>query len=69
MTLVALHLHEIMNFVGWKRSNTALPYILLKKVVNRAGAAAELADLCFGAGKGYKRFDALTSFFEIFFLG
>ena len=42
---------------------------MLKGVVNLASAAAELADPCFDAGKGYKRFDALTGFFQIFFLG
>ena len=69
MTLVDLLLHEILNLVGWKRNDTTLPYIMLKEVVNLASAAAELADPCFDAGKGYKRFDALTGFFQIFFLG
>ena len=61
--------HEIMNLVGWKRSDTTLPYIMLKEVVNLASAAAELADPCFDAGKGYKRFDALTGLSDFFFLG
>ena len=59
--------HEIMNLAGWKRSDTTLPYIMLKEVVNLASVAAELADPCFDAGKGYKRFDALTGFFQISF--
>ena len=42
-------------------------YIMLKEVVNLASAAAELADPCFDAGKGYKRFYALTGFFNFFF--
>ena len=41
-------------------------YIMLKEVVNLASAAAELADPCFDAGKGYKRFYALTGFFNFF---
>ena len=60
MILVDLLLYEIINLAGWKRGDTAFPYITLKEVVNLAGAAAKLADLCFDAGKGYKRFDALT---------
>ena len=40
---------------------------MLKEVVNLASAAAELADPCFDTGKGYKRFDALTGFFQISF--
>ena len=67
MTLVDLLLHEIMNLVGWKKSDTTLPYFMLKEVVNPASAAAELADPCFDAGKGYKSFDALTGFFQISF--
>ena len=67
MTLVNLLLHEIMNLVGWRRSDTTLPYIMLKEVVNPESAAAELADPCFDAGKGYKHFDALTGFFHISF--
>ena len=67
MTLVDLLLHEILNLVGWKRNDTTLRYNMLKKVVNLASAAAELADPCFDAGKGYKRFDALTGFFQISF--
>ena len=67
MTLVDLLLHEILNLVGWKRNDTTLPYIMLKEAVNLASAAAELADPCFDAGKGYKRFDALTGFFQISF--
>ena len=67
MTLVDLLLHEIVNLVGWKRNDTTLPYTMLKEVVNLASAAAELADPCFDAAKGYKRFDALTGFFQISF--
>ena len=67
MTLVDLLLHEIVNLVGWKRNDTTLPYTMLKEVVNLASAAAELADHCFDAGKGYERFDALTGFFQISF--
>ena len=69
MTLVDLLLHEIMNLVGWERRHKTLPYIMLKEVVNLASAATELADPCFDAGKnkGYKRFDALTGFFQISF--
>ena len=67
MTLVDLLVHEIMNLVGWKRNDSTLPYIMLKEVVNLSGAAAELADPRFDSGKGYKRFDALTGFFQISF--
>ena len=56
MTLVDLLLHEIMNLVGWKRSDKTF-----------ALHHAVLADPCFDSGKGYKRFDALTGFFQISF--
>ena len=52
MTLVHLFLHEIINLAGWKRGDTAFPYIMLKEVINLAGATAELANLCFDANKG-----------------
>ena len=51
-----------MDLVGWKRSGAALPYFLLKEVVNPAGVAAKLADPCFD--KGYKRFDTLRGFYQ-----
>ena len=54
--LVGLHLLEIMDLVGWKRSGAALPHFLLKEVVNPAGGAAKLADPRFDTGKGYKTF-------------
>ena len=56
MALMGLHLHEIMDL--------ALPYITLKEVVDPAGAAAKLADLCFDTGKGYKRFYTLKGFYK-----
>ena len=56
MALVGLHLREIMDLVGWKRSGAALPNFLLKEVVNPAGVAAKLADPRFDTGKGYKTF-------------
>ena len=40
---------------------------MLKEVVNLASAAVELVDPCFDSGKGYKRFDVLTGFFQISF--
>ena len=52
MTLAHLLLHEIINLAGWKRGDTAFPYIMLKEVINLPGATAELADLCFDANKG-----------------
>ena len=64
MALVGLHLCEIMDLVGWKRSGAALPYFLLKEVVNPAGVAAKLADPRFDTGKGYKRFDTLRGFYQ-----
>lgn len=51
MALAGVDLHAIMDYVGWKRSETFLHYIKLKQVINPAGAAARLADLPSDAGK------------------
>ena len=62
LALEGVSLHEIMHRVGWKSSKTALHYIKLKQVLNRAGAAAKLVDLPLGLGESYKRINNLKGF-------
>ena len=66
MASMGLHLHEFYGSCWPERSDVALAYITLKEVVDLAGAAAKLADLCFDIGKGYKRFDTLKGFCQTF---
>ncbi|KXJ12901.1 hypothetical protein AC249_AIPGENE11857 [Exaiptasia diaphana] len=59
-------LHEIMDNIGWRSSKTALHYIKLRQVLNRAEAAARLPDLDPTSGNEYRKLNDLAGFSQAF---
>ena len=66
LALAGVSLHEIMDYVGWKNSRTALHYNKLKQVVSPAGAAAKMAYLDCDTGKIYMCLNNLEGIFPVF---